>query len=28
MDTLDQVFATEVIHKAITDEVAPLFGGA
>jgi hypothetical protein len=27
MDTLDQVFATEVIHKAITDEVAPLFGG-
>jgi hypothetical protein len=28
MDTLDQVFATEVIAKAITDEVAPLFGGA
>jgi len=28
MDTLDQVFATEIIHKAITDEVAPLFGGA
>jgi hypothetical protein len=28
MDTVDQVFATEVIHKAITDEVAPLFGGA
>src|SRR5829696_869173 len=28
MDTLDQVFATEVIHRAITDEVAPLFGGA
>jgi hypothetical protein len=28
MDTLDQVFATEVIDKAITDEVAPLFGGA
>jgi hypothetical protein len=28
MDTLDQVFATGVIHKAITDEVAPLFGGA
>jgi phage FluMu gp28-like protein len=28
MDTLDQVFATEVIHKAITGEVAPLFGGA
>jgi hypothetical protein len=28
MDTLDQVFATEVINKAITDEVAPLFGGA
>ena len=27
MDTLDQVFATEVIHKAITDEIAPLFGG-
>ena len=27
MDTLDQVFATEVINKAITDEVAPLFGG-
>jgi hypothetical protein len=27
MDTLDQIFATEVIHKAITDEVAPLFGG-
>jgi hypothetical protein len=28
MDTVDQVFATEVIDKAITDEVAPLFGGA
>jgi hypothetical protein len=28
MDRLDQVFATEVIDKAITDEVAPLFGGA
>ena len=28
MDTLDQVFATQVIHKAITDEVAPLFEGA
>jgi hypothetical protein len=28
MDTVDQVFATEVIAKAITDEVAPLFGGA
>lgn len=28
MDTVDQVFATEVINKAITDEVAPLFGGA
>jgi Terminase large subunit, T4likevirus-type, N-terminal len=28
LDTLDQVFATEVIAKAITDEVAPLFGGA
>jgi hypothetical protein len=27
MDTLDQVFATQVIDKAITDEVAPLFGG-
>jgi hypothetical protein len=27
MDTLDQVFATKVIDKAITDEVAPLFGG-
>ena len=27
MDTVDQVFATEIIHKAITDEVAPLFGG-
>jgi hypothetical protein len=26
MDTVDQVFATEVIDKAITDEVAPLFG--
>ena len=26
MNTVDQVFATEVIHKAITDEVAPLFG--
>jgi len=28
MDTVDQVFTTEVIDKAITDEVAPLFGGA
>jgi hypothetical protein len=28
MDTVDQVFQTEVIDKAITDEVAPLFGGA
>jgi hypothetical protein len=28
MDTVDQVFATEVIDKAITEEVAPLFGGA
>jgi hypothetical protein len=28
MDTLDQVFAAGVIDKAITDEVAPLFGGA
>src|SRR5215203_4702082 len=28
MDTLDQVFATEVIDKAITDEVTPLFGCA
>jgi Terminase large subunit, T4likevirus-type, N-terminal len=28
MDTVDQVFATGVIDKAITDEVAPLFGGA
>jgi hypothetical protein len=28
MHTVDQVFATEVIDKAITDEVAPLFGGA
>jgi Terminase large subunit, T4likevirus-type, N-terminal len=27
MDTLDQVFATGVIDKAITGEVAPLFGG-
>jgi hypothetical protein len=27
-DTVDQVFQTEVIDKAITDEVAPLFGGA
>jgi hypothetical protein len=27
MDTVDQVFATQVIAKAITDEVAPLFGG-
>jgi hypothetical protein len=27
MDTLDQVFATGVIDQAITDEVAPLFGG-
>jgi hypothetical protein len=27
MDTVDQVFATEVIDKAMTDEVAPLFGG-
>jgi hypothetical protein len=26
MDTVDQVFATEVIDKAMTDEVAPLFG--
>jgi hypothetical protein len=28
MDTVDQVFQTDVIDKAITDEVAPLFGGA
>jgi hypothetical protein len=28
MQTVAQVFATEVIAKAITDEVAPLFGGA
>ena len=28
MDTVDQVFATEVIDKAITDSVPPLFGGA
>ena len=28
MDTVDQVFQTEVIDKAITSEVAPLFGGA
>ena len=28
MDTVDQVFVTEVINNAITDEVAPLFGGA
>jgi hypothetical protein len=28
MATVDQVFQTEVIDKAITDEVAPLFGGA
>jgi hypothetical protein len=28
MDTVDQVFTTQVIDKAITDEVAPLFGGA
>jgi hypothetical protein len=28
MDTVDQVFQTEVIDKAITDEVAPLFGSA
>jgi len=27
MDTVDQVFQTDVIDKAITDEVAPLFGG-
>jgi hypothetical protein len=27
MDTVDQVFATEVVEKAITDEVAPLFRG-
>ena len=27
MDTVDQVFATEVIDEAITEEVAPLFGG-
>jgi Terminase large subunit, T4likevirus-type, N-terminal len=26
MDTVDQVFATEVIDVAMTDEVAPLFG--
>jgi hypothetical protein len=27
MDTVDQVFQTDVIDGAITDEVAPLFGG-
>jgi hypothetical protein len=27
MDTVDQVFATEVVEKAMTDEVVPLFGG-
>jgi hypothetical protein len=27
MDTVDQVFSTEIIDKAMTDEVAPLFGG-
>jgi hypothetical protein len=26
MDTVDQVFPTEVVEKAITDEVVPLFG--
>jgi hypothetical protein len=28
MDTVDQVFATEVVDKAIIGEVAPLFGSA
>jgi hypothetical protein len=28
MDTVDQVFQTDVIDGAITDEVPPLFGGA